>query len=56
LNNWLGFQPVAFASGDGITFADREVVESIVAKTKADDHGVRSRLHEVIQSRVFSNK
>ena len=25
LNNWLGFQPITFASGAGITFADREV-------------------------------
>jgi len=47
---------IAHLTGANLQFADREVVESIVAKTKARDYGLRSLLHEVIQSRVFTQK
>jgi len=47
---------ITFATGAGISFADREVVESIVAKTKVSGYGVRSLLQEVVLSRVFTHK
>ena len=47
---------ITFATGAGISFADREVVESIVSNSKASGYGVRSLLHEVVQSPVFTHK
>ncbi|MEY2599643.1 MAG: hypothetical protein RLZZ142_1902 [Verrucomicrobiota bacterium] len=37
-------------------FADREVIEEIVQRCKAKDYGLRTLLHEIIQSRVFRCK
>jgi len=47
---------IVYLTGARVQFADREVVEAIVAKTKTSSFGLRSILHEVIQSRLFSNK
>jgi Protein of unknown function (DUF1592)/Protein of unknown function (DUF1588)/Protein of unknown function (DUF1587)/Protein of unknown function (DUF1585)/Protein of unknown function (DUF1595) len=45
-----------YATGADIQFADREVVEQLVAKCRARNYGFRSLVHEVVQSRVFLNK
>lgn len=45
-----------YATGADIQFADREIVEQIVAKAKAKNYGLRTIMHEVVQSRVFLNK
>ena len=45
-----------FATGADIQFADREVVEQIVAKVRAKNYGLRTLVHEIVQSRVFLNK
>ena len=47
---------LVYATGADIQFADREVVEQLVAAAKAKNYGFRSLLHEVVQSRVFLNK
>jgi hypothetical protein len=47
---------MVYATGAEIQFADREVVEAIVAKLKKENYGFRSLIHEVVQSRVFLNK
>lgn len=47
---------VTHFTGAPTQFADREVIEAIVQRAKADDHGLRTLLHEVIQSRVFTYK
>jgi 16S rRNA A1518/A1519 N6-dimethyltransferase RsmA/KsgA/DIM1 with predicted DNA glycosylase/AP lyase activity len=47
---------LVYATGGDIQFADREVVERIVAKAKAKNYGLRTILHEVVQSRAFVNK
>jgi len=47
---------IVYLTGARVQFADREVVEAIVTKTKTSSFGLRSILHEVIQSRLFSNK
>jgi hypothetical protein len=47
---------LVYATGADIQFADREVVEQLVAKARAQNYGFRSLLHEVVQSRVFLNK
>jgi mono/diheme cytochrome c family protein len=47
---------IVYATGADIQFADREVVEQIVAKIRAKNYGFRSLIHEIVQSRVFLNK
>ena len=45
-----------YATGAVIQFADREVVEELVAKSRAQNYGFRSLVHDVVQSRPFLNK
>jgi mono/diheme cytochrome c family protein len=45
-----------YATGAEIQFADREIVEQIVSNLKAKNYGLRSLVHEVVQSRLFLNK
>ena len=47
---------VVHLTGAPIQFADREVVEAIVERAAATDYGLRTLLHEVIQSRLFTHK
>ena len=45
-----------YATGAPVDFADRAVVEQILADTKARDHGLRSLVHAVVQSSLFLAK
>jgi hypothetical protein len=45
-----------YATGADIQFADREVVEQIVADLRGKNYGLRALVHDVVQSRVFVNK
>jgi len=45
-----------YSTGADIEFADREVVEGIVAKLRLKNYGFRTLVHEIVQSRVFLNK
>jgi hypothetical protein len=45
-----------YSTGGEIQFADREVVEQIVASLRARNYGFRTLVHEVVQSRIFLNK
>jgi hypothetical protein len=45
-----------YATGADLQFADREVVEQIVANLRGRNCGFRSLIHEVVQSRVFLHK
>ncbi|MFO0976641.1 MAG: DUF1592 domain-containing protein [Planctomycetaceae bacterium] len=45
-----------YATGSDIQFADREVIEQIVQRLKNGNSGLRSLIHEVVQSRMFLNK
>jgi hypothetical protein len=47
---------IVYATGADIQFADREVVEQLVAKSRAKNYAFRSLVHEVVQSRVFLMK
>ena len=40
----------------GRAATDREVVEQIVASIRAKNYGLRTLVHEIVQSRVFLNK
>ena len=45
-----------FATGGDIQFADREVIEDIIARLRDKQYGLRSLIHEVVQSRPFQIK
>ena len=49
-------QLMIYAAGADIQFADREVIEQIVANVRPKNYGFRTLVHEVVQSRVFLNK
>lgn len=44
---------LVYATGAEIQFADREVVEQIVDKLRSRNYGMRTLVHEVVQSRAF---
>jgi hypothetical protein len=47
---------VTYATGAPPTAADRPEIEKIVGKVKAKDYGLRSLVHEIVQSRTFRHK
>ncbi len=47
---------LTYATGAEPQFADREVIEQIVAKVKTKNYGLRTLVHEIVQSRPFRNK
>jgi hypothetical protein len=47
---------LTYATGADIQFADREVVEKIVALLRSKNYAFRTLVHEVVQSRMFLNK
>jgi hypothetical protein len=49
-------QLMIYATGAPIGFSDRQEVEAILARTRASDYGVRSMVHEVVQSKLFQHK
>ncbi len=47
---------LTYATGGLPHFTDRETIEEIVSRTREDDFGLRSIVHEVVQSEVFRSK
>ena len=47
---------VALGTFDGVHLGHRQVIEEIVARSKAKDRGLRTILHEVVQSSALLNK
>ena len=47
---------LAYGTGAAPTTADRAEVEKIVKKSREKNYGLRSLVHEVVQSRVFRTK
>lgn len=47
---------VIYSTGADIQFADRAEIEWLVARSRADQYGLRSLLHSVVQSRLFLSK
>jgi hypothetical protein len=47
---------VVYLTGAPVQFADREVIETIVQRAATSDYGLRTLVHEVIQSRIFTHK
>ena len=49
-------QLLVFSTGASERFSDRVAVEKIVQATKSRQYGVRSIVHQLIQSDLFLNK
>lgn len=49
-------QLIVYATGAPIGFSDREVVEEILDRCEPDGFGVRTLVHQVVQSRLFRQK
>jgi hypothetical protein len=49
-------QMLIYGTGAPIGFADRAAVEEVLNKTAAQKYGVRSLIHEMVQSRLFLTK
>jgi hypothetical protein len=47
---------ITFATGSSTRFADEAEVEQILDRAAASDYGVRTLVHEVVQSRLFREK
>ncbi len=52
----LARQLVVYATGAPVRFGDRAEVEGILDRTVPGHHGVRSLIHEIVQSPLFLNK
>ncbi|MCX7415032.1 MAG: DUF1592 domain-containing protein [Planctomycetia bacterium] len=47
---------LTYGTGAGVQFADRWVVEDVLKKAKAQNLGLRTIVHEVVQSSAFGSK
>jgi hypothetical protein len=56
LANNLVRQLTIYATGAPVHFSDRPVIERIVERARATNYGVRTIVHEIIQSELFQNK
>ncbi len=52
----LARQLTIFATGAPISFSDRAAIERLVQRNRAHGFGVRSLIHELVQSDLFLNK
>ncbi|MFT5130895.1 MAG: hypothetical protein ACI8W8_004527, partial [Rhodothermales bacterium] len=46
---------ITYSTGAGISFADRREVERIVEAVKSKGGGLRSLVHEIVQSSIFTH-
>jgi hypothetical protein len=53
--NMVG-QFVAYATGAPVAFSDRAEVERILAAARQDGYGMRTLIHQIVQSKLFTNK
>jgi len=47
---------VIYSTGAGISFADRDAIAAIVNKTKQQGGGLRTLIHEIVESPIFQSK
>jgi hypothetical protein len=47
---------VTYATGASVRASDQAAIEAIAAKTRDKDYGLRTLLHEIVQSELFRNK
>jgi mono/diheme cytochrome c family protein len=56
LSRALTAKLITYATGRAPQASDRDAVEAIVARIGTKDHGLRSLIHEIVQSELFRNK
>jgi len=49
-------QLVTYATGAAPTKADQAEIEAIVKKSREKDYGLRTLVHEIVQSKLFQSK
>jgi hypothetical protein len=49
-------QLVVYSTGAAIQFSDRPWIEKLLTRARAKDYGIRTLIHEVVQSEMFLNK
>ncbi|MCM8528074.1 MAG: DUF1592 domain-containing protein, partial [Lentisphaeraceae bacterium] len=47
---------LVFGTAAQVHFTDRKTVKKIIKNTESDDYGVRSIIHEIVQSKIFRRK
>ncbi len=47
---------ITYGTGASIQFADRDAIQAIVKQTKAEGSGLRTLVHQVVQSPLFTSK
>ncbi len=52
----LARQLAVYATGAPVRFADRAAIEQVLQRASSSHYGVRSLVHEVVQSELFLNK
>jgi hypothetical protein len=52
----LAKQLVVYGTGAPVRFSDRPQIETILAAAKKDQYGVRTLVHQIVQSDLFRNK
>ena len=52
----LARQLVVYATGAPVRFSDRAQIEQVLQRASSSHYGVRSLVHEIVQSELFSNK
>ncbi len=52
----LAWQLVTYATGAPVRFSDRPAVETMLERSSARGYGVRSLVHEIVQSELFLHK
>ena len=49
-------QLAIYASGAPIRFSDRPAIDAILEHSRKDGYGLRTMIHEIVQSELFLNK
>jgi len=52
----LARQLIIFATGAPVSFSDRATLDRILERTAASRYGIRSLIHEIVQSELFQTK
>ena len=52
----LARQFAAYATGREVAFSDRDEIDAIIARTHAQGGGIRTLIHELVQSALFQSK
>ncbi|MBM3834250.1 MAG: DUF1585 domain-containing protein [Verrucomicrobia bacterium] len=47
---------IIYATGAPIRFADRSKIEQVLARSHSTEYGIRSVVHEIVQSELFCSK